>query len=248
AHGDFSIAVRATNGVPLVVERPMYFRYHSILPEWQSVDRVALAQSLGWKEIFNGKTSRMCVALTFDVEGDPTATAVVLDVLAAYDVRCTFFVLGSFADAYPSLIKRMADEGHEVASHSYSHPDFAASSPQRRYSEIVMAEAAIARVTGYSPRPYFRFPYGARNASAIAQLESMGYLSINWSVDPSDYTGISSATLHTRVMSEVRPGSIVVMHTAYSSQKAAALPAIIRDLRASGYEPVTVTEALLADD
>jgi peptidoglycan/xylan/chitin deacetylase (PgdA/CDA1 family) len=248
AHGDFSIAVRTTNGVPLVVERPMYFRYHSILPEWQSVDRIALAQSLGTGEIFNGNTSRMCVALTFDIEGDPTGTAVILDVLRACDVHCTFFVLGTFADAFPSLIKRMADEGHEVASHSYSHADFTSSSPATRYSEIVNADTAISRVTGYSPKPYFRFPYGARNSAALSQLNSLGYLSVNWNVDPSDYTGISSATLYMRVMSEVRPGAIVVMHGGYASQKAGALPAIIRDLRASGYEPVTVTEALLAED
>ena len=248
AHGDFSITVRTTNGTPLVVERPMYFRYRSIIPEWQSVDRFALAQSLGTGEIFTGNTSRMCVALTFDFDVDPAAAAVILDVLKACDVQCTFFVLGTFADAYPSLVKRMADEGHEVASHSFSHADFAASSPSRRYSEIVKADTAISRVTGYSPRPYFRFPYGSRNSSAIAELNSLGYISVNWSVDPSDYTGISSATLYTRIMSEIHPGAIVIMHTSYASQKAAALPAIIRDLRASGYEPVTVTETLLAED
>jgi peptidoglycan/xylan/chitin deacetylase (PgdA/CDA1 family) len=248
AHGDFSIEVRSSNGVPLVVERPMYFRYHSILPEWQSVDRIELAQSLGLKEIVGGNTSRRCVALTFDAEGDPAATAAILDVLRAYDVQCTFFVLGTFADVCPELVRRMADEGHEVASHSYTHPDFARLSSERRYSEIVAADTAISRVTGYSPKPYFRFPYGLRNSAALSQLNSLGYLGVNWNVDPSDYTGISADTLYARVMSQVHPGAIVVMHTVYASQKAGGLPAIIRGLRAMGYEPVTVTETLLAED
>jgi len=248
ARGDFSIAVKSVNGVPIVAERPMYFRYHSTFPEWRSVDRDELVRSLGTGEIFNGNTSRRCVALTFDAEQDRAATTAILDALRAYDVHCTFFVLGAFADQYPDLVKRMADEGHEVASHSYDHREFTALSTDWRYSEIVSSEAAISRVTGHPTRPYFRFPYGSRNADALALLNSMGYISVYWNVDPTDYSGISAGALYSRIMSTVRPGAIVVMHTVNASQKAGALPAIIRDLRASGYEPVTITEALLADD
>jgi peptidoglycan/xylan/chitin deacetylase (PgdA/CDA1 family) len=226
----------------------MYFRYHSMYPEWQSVDRIELAQSLGWREISTCNTSSRCVALTFDVDGEPTTAAVILDILRAYNVQCTFFVPGGFADSCPSLVKRMADEGHEVASHSYSHPDFASISAERRYSEITMADTAISRITGYSPKPYFRFPYGSRNSAILSQLNSLGYLSVYWDIDPSDYTGISADALYTRVMSQIHPGAIVIMHTFYASQKANGLPAIIQSLRAMGYEPVTITEALLPDD
>ena len=186
--------------------------------------------------------------LAREAEQDRAATTAILDALRACDVHCTFFVLGGYADQYPDLVKRMADEGHEVASHSYSHADFAASSAEKRRAELLSAEAAISRITGYSPRPYFRFPYGSRNAAAISQLNSMGYISVYWNVDPWDWKGISAGALYSRIMSAVRPGAIVVMHTVYASQKAGALPAVIRDLRASGYEPVTVTEVLLADD
>ncbi|MDD5667253.1 MAG: polysaccharide deacetylase family protein [Actinomycetota bacterium] len=248
ARGDFSIAVRSTNCVPVVAERPMYFRYRSLQPEWMSVDRDALVRSLGTGEIASGNTAQKRVALTFDAEQDRAATTAILDALRACDVHCTFFVLGGYADQYPDLVKRMADEGHEVASHSYSHADFAASSAEKRRAELLSAEAAISRITGYSPRPYFRFPYGSRNAAAISQLNSMGYISVYWNVDPWDWKGISAGALYSRIMSAVRPGAIVVMHTVYASQKAGALPAVIRDLRASGYEPVTVTEVLLADD
>jgi len=246
--GDFSIAVRSTNGVPLVAERPMYFRYRSILPEWRSVDRDELVRSLGTGEIFNGDTSQRRICLTFDAEYDPAAASTILDVLKAYDVHCTFFLLGAFADQYPALVKRMADEGHEVASHSYDHREFTALSTDWRYSEIVTSEAAILRVTGLPARPYFRFPYGSRNGAALAQLNAMGYISVYWNVDPKDGTGVSAGDLYSHIMSRVRPGIIVVMHTVNAPQKAGALPAIIRDLRASGYEPVTITEALLADD
>ncbi|RJP34909.1 MAG: polysaccharide deacetylase family protein, partial [Actinobacteria bacterium] len=245
AHGDFSIAVRSTNGVPLVAERPMYFRYHSILPEWRSVDREELVHSLGTGEIYNGNTACRRVALTFDVEYDAAATATILDVLAACDVHCTIFLLGTFADQYPDLVRRMADEGHEIASHSYRHRDFTSLSAESRYADIVASENAITRAAGYSPRPYFRFPYGFRNTAALAQLNSMGYLSVYWNVDPSDYTGISAGALYSHIMARARPGSIVVMHAVDAAQKAGALPSVIRDLRASGYEPVTITELLL---
>ncbi len=142
----------------------------------------------------------------------------------------------------------MADEGHEVASHSYDHREFTGLSSQKRYEEIITSDVAIARVTGYSPRPYFRFPYGSRNASALAQLNSLGYISVWWNIDPQDYTGISAGALYSHIMSRARPGAIVVMHTVSASQKAAALPPLIRDLRASGYEPVTITELFLPED
>lgn len=87
-----------------------------------------------------------------------------------------------------------------------------------------------------------------RCAQALAQLNYMGYISVYWNVDPADYSGISAGILYSRVVSAARPGAIVVMHTVNASQKAGALPAIVRDLRASGYEPVTITEILLAED
>ncbi|MDI6830401.1 MAG: polysaccharide deacetylase family protein, partial [Actinomycetota bacterium] len=248
SRGDFSIAVRSRNGVPLVAERPMYFRYRNANPEWRSVNRDELARSLGTGEIFNGNTACRRIALTFDAEGDRAATAAILDALKAQNVHCTFFVLGSYVEAYPDMVRRMADEGHEVASHSYSHRDFTGLSAESRYSEVVSSEAAIARVTGYAARPYFRFPYGSRNAAALAQLNSLGYVSVYWDIDPRDYTGISAGVLYSHIMSRARPGSIVVMHTVNASQKAGALPSLIRDLRASGYEPVTVTELLLPED
>jgi peptidoglycan/xylan/chitin deacetylase (PgdA/CDA1 family) len=234
--------------VPVVAERPMYFRYRSSQPEWRCVDRDQLVRSLGLREIFNGDTSLRRIALTFDAEGDRAATVAILDALKACDAHCTFFVLGTFADSNPDLVRRMADEGHEVASHSYGHGDFTGMSAGSRYSDIVASETAIMRITGYSPRPYFRFPYGSRNASALAQLNSLGYISVWWNIDPQDYTGISASALYSHILSRARPGSIVVMHTVYASQKAVALPPLIRDLRAAGYKPVTITELFLPED
>ncbi len=97
--GDVSIPVFSTNGVPIVAERPMYFRYRSSQPEWRCVDRDQLVRSLGLTEIFNGDTSLRRIALTFDAEGDRSATVAILDALKAGDVHCTFFVLGTFARA-----------------------------------------------------------------------------------------------------------------------------------------------------
>ncbi|MEW6554419.1 MAG: polysaccharide deacetylase family protein [Actinomycetota bacterium] len=159
-HGDFSIAVFSTNGVPIVAERPMYFRYRSSQPEWRCVDRDQLVLSLGLAEIFNGDTSLRRIALTFDAEGDRAATVAILDALKACDAHCTFFVLGTFADSNLDLVRRMADEGHEVASHSYDHREFTGISAQKRYEEIVTSGVAISRITGYSPRPTSASPTG----------------------------------------------------------------------------------------
>jgi peptidoglycan/xylan/chitin deacetylase (PgdA/CDA1 family) len=244
-HGDFSMRVSSTNGVGVVAERPMYFSYTSKLPEWRSIDRIALAKSLGTGEIFNGNAAMRRIALTFDIEGDVAAVSAILDVLQTYNLHCTFFVLGSFARAHPDIMKRIADEGHEIGNHSYSHKDFTKISLATAQSEIAATEAAVRDTTGLSTCPYFRFPYGSRTLGILQAVNTMGYISVYWNIDPQDY---ASDAVYSRVVSAARPGAIVVMHGVNAAQKASALPGIIQTLRASGYELVTVTELLFQDD
>jgi peptidoglycan/xylan/chitin deacetylase (PgdA/CDA1 family) len=99
-----------------------------------------------------------------------------------------------------------------------------------------------------SPKPYFRFPYGERTEGHIQAANMAGYLSVYWSVDPQDWrSGTDAAALYGRVMQAMHPGAIVLMHGIDPGQKAGALPAIINDLWARGYQPVTLTELLLEE-
>ncbi len=118
------------------------------LPAWRLVDRTALAASLGWGEVTRGNTASMQVALTFDAGADGAPTPAILDALAAAGVKSTFFLTGQFADAYPLTVQRIAAEGHELANHSYTHPQFPELAPPEVVSQIERTEARIMELTG----------------------------------------------------------------------------------------------------
>jgi peptidoglycan/xylan/chitin deacetylase (PgdA/CDA1 family) len=109
-------------------------------------------------------------------------------------------------------------------------------------SELAQTEAAVNALTGFSTKPYFRFPYGDRNAGLIGHVNSLGYLSVYWSVDPQEWSGNSVATVQATVLSQTRNGSIILMHD--RDKTVAALPGIIDGLRARGFNPVTLSEVL----
>ncbi|MHB8781324.1 MAG: polysaccharide deacetylase family protein [Candidatus Geothermincolia bacterium] len=229
---------------PEEAEPPEVAALEPSLPAWRLVDRMALAASLGWGEVTRGNTASMRVALTFDAGADGAPTPAILDALAAAGVKSTFFLTGRFADAYPLTVRRIAAEGHEIANHSYTHPRFPELAAPEVISEIERTEARIMELTGLTTRPYFRFPYGARSAALICQVNAKGYLSVFWTVDALDWEpDRSPASVQQRVVSLTGPGAIVLMHCG-SPQEAEILPTIIDRLQLGGYELVTLTELL----
>ena len=110
-------------------------------------------------------------------------------------------------------------------------------------SELDTTESAVNQLTDFTTKPYFRFPYGERNSGLIAQVNSLGYLSVFWSVDPQEWRGSNSvqAVIDT-VVGQSGPGAIVLMHD--RPKTIAALPAVIEGLRARGFVLVTLTELL----
>ncbi|MBU4193476.1 MAG: polysaccharide deacetylase family protein [Actinobacteria bacterium] len=216
----------------------------SALPGWRRVDRVALAQSLGYGEVSRGSTSANRIALTFDGGSGAEHTPAILETLEAAGVKATFFITGQFAESFPEMVRRMADDGHEFGNHSYNHPRFTGISAAEAHSQISRTEAKVVELTGISTVPYLRFPYGARNASLVRQVNALGYMSVFWTVDTLDWMPDKTCEqIRSRVMSNACPGAIVLMHC-NSSQEARVLGSIIEDLQAAGYEVVTLTEVL----
>jgi peptidoglycan/xylan/chitin deacetylase (PgdA/CDA1 family) len=234
--GDVSILIQSANGVGVVAERPMYFA-----GRWRTMDRSAVAGNWGWGEIRHGSAARNRVALTFDIEMSGANAMRELDILKSRDVKATFFMLASQANS-PGLLERMADEGHELASHGVSHSMYTHVPASQLVSELATVDAIVNQRTGLSTKPYFRFPGGDRNAGLIKLVNSQGYMSVNWSVDPQDWSGSSVAGIQSNVLANSSGGSIILLHDRDNS--VAALPAIIDGLRARGLEPVTLTEML----
>jgi len=179
-----------------------------------------------------GKT----VALTFDDGPDPRNTPQVLQILRASGIKATFCVIGFEARAYPYLIAAIHGDGHLLCDHTESHPYLDRLPGAAVENQIAAPAAYLAQVVGRGPL-FVRAPYGALNPGVIAVAHRQGLRVLGWSVDPSDYQRPPAATIVARVLSQVHPGAIVLMHDGGGDRAPtiAALPAIIAALRAQGY-------------
>ncbi len=207
------------------------------------------------------------VALTFDDGPDPTWTPRILAVLKENAVPATFFVIGEGAARDPGLVRRMVDEGHNVGSHSFSHPNMGVVGPERVRLELDAAQRAIQAATGRST-VLFRPPYNA-DSTPQTQIEmipvvaasKLGYLTVGESVDPEDWL-LRSLDGRERTAEEMAretiervekggPGAAILLHDGGGdrSRTVAALRLIIPALKAKGYRFVTTAGLLgLSDD
>jgi peptidoglycan/xylan/chitin deacetylase (PgdA/CDA1 family) len=191
--------------------------------------------------ITNGPRTRKLVALTFD-DGPSSYTPGFLDVLRRKRARGTFFMLGQQVAPNAALVRRMLAEGHELADHTWSHPNVSAGGSAAS-GQITSTANAIQAASGFRPC-HFRAPYGAVGQGLISLARTLGFTTVQWDVDTNDWQLPGADAVYARVVNNVRPGSIVLMHDGGGprSQGLAALPRIIDTLKARGYRLVTVAE------
>jgi peptidoglycan/xylan/chitin deacetylase (PgdA/CDA1 family) len=189
------------------------------------------------------------VALTFDDgPGSSPPTIEFVNLLARYHVPATFFEVGNQISRYDptgKVQREMLADGDMIGDHSWSHSDLAKLSASAQRSQIAMTAAAIKKATGFQPC-LFRAPYGSVNSSLINVAGSLGFSTIQWDVDPRDWSLPGTSSIISRVLAGVRPGSIVLQHFAGGPryQTLNALPTEINTLKARGYKFVTVTQLL----
>lgn len=184
------------------------------------------------------------VALTFDDGPHPDFTPRLLDTLKKENIKATFFMVGRCVVSYPNIVKRMVDEGHEVASHSWSHPLLTSLSNASLDSQMKKTHDAIVKACGVAPVLY-RPPYGASRLLQRKRIhEQYGYLSILWDVDPLDWQHPrTSQKVHDRVLAQTTAGSIILCHDIHETT-VDAMPATIRDLKARGLQFMTVSQLI----
>ncbi|MER6564405.1 polysaccharide deacetylase family protein, partial [Streptomyces sp. NPDC001027] len=153
------------------------------------------------------------MVLTFDDGPDPHYTPGILDTLAEYDVRATFFVCGEMAVDHQDLLARMADEGHVVGNHTWSHPLLTRLTRAQIRSEMSRTSDVIEE--GYGERPrWFRAPYGAWNRAAFRIGAELGMEPLAWTVDTLDWTTPGAGVIVDRVEKGAAPGVVVLSHDA----------------------------------
>jgi peptidoglycan/xylan/chitin deacetylase (PgdA/CDA1 family) len=214
-------------------------------PDWTEPEWPPRRLELGQRgEVVRGDPSLPLIALTFDAGAGDGAIRQLLNVLREREVRTTFFVAGAFAARYPDLVARVAADGHELANHSYSHPDFRKLSEAEMRSEIRRGTAAIEAAAGVRIAPLWRPPFGGRDDRVLRVVEEEGFRSIYWTFDSGDW--LENATtdrVRSAVLSRAQAGAVVVHHVSPTAT-AEAMPGIIDELRRRGFELVTVSELI----
>ncbi|GAA3141462.1 hypothetical protein GCM10020001_075330 [Nonomuraea salmonea] len=176
-----------------------------------------------------------CVALTFD-DGPGAYTDALLRHLAAYRAKATFFVVGQNVAANPGIVRRTYAAGHEIGSHTWSHPDLTKLPAAGVRAQLARTDRVVKAAIGVVPR-LVRPPYGAVNA-AVSRLT--GRPMVLWSVDTLDWRHRDSAKVARKAVRSVRPGSVILFHDIHPST-VRAMPRILKALSKRGYRFVTVT-------
>lgn len=191
----------------------------------------------------NGPDEKM-VALTFDDGPDNQTTPAILDTLEKYNVKGSFFFIGKQVEQYPDVVKRAYENGNLVLSHSYNHVDLTNLNSDQIHSELKQTEDAIKEIIGKTPA-ILRTPYGETDDKVVTAAKQDGYSIALWSIDTLDWSQKEMDNIVNNVVSNVRNGDIILMHsTKEQSETAKALPHIIEALQKEGYKIVDL-ETLL---
>ena len=187
------------------------------------------------------------VALTFDDGPNPPYTGHILGILARYQVPATFFCVGLQASAHPADIAGMAAAGHGLGNHTWSHPFLPDLTRAQLAEQLDRTDEAVSRAAGGREPGPFRPPYGSRSPDVLRWLDERGSPIVLWDVDPSDWARPGAVVIAGRVLTQARPGTIILMHDGGGdrSQTVAALPLIIEGLLDRGFR-FTLAAALLA--
>jgi cellulose synthase/poly-beta-1,6-N-acetylglucosamine synthase-like glycosyltransferase/peptidoglycan/xylan/chitin deacetylase (PgdA/CDA1 family)/spore germination protein YaaH len=195
------------------------------------------------------------VVLTFDDGPSPMWTPAILDVLKEHQVPAVFFITGALGEEHPELLRRIVDEGHELGSHTFTHPNLNRISSAQLDLELSATQRLLESAVGRRTM-LFRPPYGSgdvprEHASSFDPLEALveqGYLVIGMAIDPRDYKEPGVEELVQRTLKQARDaeGHFILLHDGGGdrSQTLAALPRIIEELKANGFEPVSAATLL----
>lgn len=196
--------------------------------------------------IYSVETEEKTVAITFDSAWNADDIPSVCQTLENFSCPATFFVVGTWAEKNPDAIRLIASSGHEIAGHSYNHAHYSNLSPEELFADMAKCDAAIFSVVGKNV-PLFRSPYGEYNNTVVKVATDSGRYLIQWDADSLDWKDLSADEITNRVMSRVKNGSIILLHTG-TKNTAAALPKLLSALKNEGYDFKSVGDLIYRED
>lgn len=202
----------------------------------------SLPRDTDGEAVWKGPAGRKWIALTFDDGPQPGRTAQLLDLLKQLHVRGTFFFVGKQAALYPDIVRRAAAEGHEVGNHTWSHPNLNKLSEPEALRELASANRLLGHLAGRPPR-FFRPPGGNINAAARAAGASLNLTPAMWTFLGGKTEGMPVEIMTPKFIEAAQPGAIFLIHDG-TKKIGEMLPAVVQQLRAEGYEFVTLSELM----
>ena len=219
-----------------------------VVPTTKSGTTTSSATTNQAGEILRGPIGKGQIALTFETGKGAECFEDLIAALERTHVRSTFFVTGSWAEQNRDCAAAITKHGHEVGNHCWNHIDLTKQSNEVVREEILHADTVLTQLTGQSPRPRWRAPYGKRDERVLRIARGLGYQSILWTIDSLDSAEPprSSESLIQRLIGQSDAqldGAIVMLHVG-SRATAEALPAIIANLQSRGFQLVTLSKLL----
>lgn len=205
---------------------------------------------------FNGTTKKLPIysvgrddnkiSISFDCAYGADYTIKLLDILDEYNVKCTFFVVKFWAEKYPDVLKEIISRGHEVGTHSSTHPNMSKLSEDKIRYELISSIEKITEITGEKVE-LFRPPFGDYDNEVIKVSESLKLYTIQWDVDSIDWKDISAKEIVNRVVKRTKSGSIILCHN-NALHTHEALPYIISNLQQKGFSFVKIGELIYKEN
>ena len=240
-------AIPGYNGVELDVERT--YEAMRLLPEDAPIKpvlrevepRIGL-DDLGPHPIYRGNPKKRMAAIMINVAWGNEHIPAMLETLKAKNVQATFFFDGSWLEKNEELARMIAEGGHELSNHAYSHPDMAKLGRDAQYREIARTEALLKEKLGVTDNRWFAPPSGSYNSTTVRTAAQLGLKTVLWTVDTVDWRNPPPDSIVAKIRRDAGPGSLILMHPTESAK--AALADLIDALRAKGLEPGTVSRTL----
>lgn len=192
------------------------------------------------------ETDKKQVAISFDAAWGADKTLKIIETLKEFNCGGTFFLVGFWVDKYPDMVRAINEAGIEIGNHSNTHPDLTNLDSSAVREELSQVNKMIEAITN-KPVELFRCPYGAYNDTVINVVEEMGMIPVQWDVDSLDWQGLTGDQITTRVINQVKNGSIILCHN-NSDYIIEGLTMVLDRLTMQGYEVVSIGELVYHDN
>ena len=196
--------------------------------------------------IYSVETDKKLVAISFDCAWGVEHTDKLLETMEKFNVKCTFFAVQFWVEKYPEYAKKIVTAGHELGTHSRTHPYMSKLTETQIKDELTSSSKAIELITG-TKVSLFRPPYGDYNNTLISACKDLNLYPIQWDVDSLDWKNLSATEIALRVVNGTKNGSIILCHN-NGLHTADALPIIFSTLQNRGYEFIPIGELIYKEN